>query len=148
MTRPTKLTADSQKRIIDAIVLGATYEMAAQYGGVSYNTFNSWMLRACVELERLEYPHAQRNKDEDLYVSFYEAVKDAEGRAVVGWLGKIERSANDGNWQAAAWKLERRYPRDYGRTVHEQRIVNLTPADAEKLSTEDLDAELKRRGLL
>ena len=41
--RPSKLTAESQKRITDAIRVGATYELAAQYGGVAYNTFNEWM---------------------------------------------------------------------------------------------------------
>ena len=35
----------------------------------------------------------------------------------MGWLAKIEQAANQGHWQAAAWKLERRYPQEYGRTV-------------------------------
>jgi hypothetical protein len=34
-------------------------------------------------------------------------------------LAKIEKAASDNNWAAAAWKLERRYPDVYGRTVQE-----------------------------
>jgi hypothetical protein len=48
-------------------------------------------------------------------VAFHDAVKEAEGKATVGWLAKIEKAASEGNWTAAAWKLERRYPNDYGR---------------------------------
>jgi hypothetical protein len=96
VARKTKLTPDVQQRIVDDIGQGATYELAAQYGGIAYNTFNEWC----------------KNKPE-----FNEAVKEAEGRAVVKWLYKIEQAASKGQWQAAAWKLERRYPYVYGKTV-------------------------------
>lgn len=107
MGRNTKLTPETQARIVEAIELGATYELAAQYGGIAYNTFNEWMK---------EGAEATTGKKAE----FYEAIKAAEGNAVTGWLRKIEAAASDGNWQAAAWKLERRYPRDYGKTVQEQ----------------------------
>ena len=96
---PTKRTPDNARKIIDAIKLGATYELAAAYAGMSYETFNEW-----------------RKAD----VEFFDAIKQAEGQAAVLLLSKIEQAATDGNWQAAAWKLERRYPKMYGRTVQEQ----------------------------
>lgn len=99
MARPTKYSDEVVERITHAIGLGATYELAAGYGGISYETFNDW---------RQKKPQ------------FSEAIKAAEGIAAVGWLGKIEEAAGDGTWQAAAWKLERRYPHDYGRTVASQ----------------------------
>lgn len=99
------------KRICDAIALGTTYDLACKYGGISSTTFHDW---------RKKFP------------AFSRQVEDAEGRAVVGWLGKIERAANEGAWQAAAWKLERRYPETYGRTVHDQRNFDYSKAtDAE-----------------
>lgn len=104
--RPTKFTPDTQNKLVQAIQMGATYEHAAAYAGISYNTFNEWM-----------------KKGEDAksgeFLEFSEAIKEAEGRAVIGWLAKIEKAANDGTWQAAAWKLERRYPSVYGKTVQE-----------------------------
>lgn len=79
--------------------MGATYELAAGYGGISYELFRQW-----------------REK----HVAFFDAVKAAEAEAAVGWLQKIEAAADD-SWQAAAWKLERRYPNEYGRTVVDQK---------------------------
>lgn len=98
MARPTKYNDQTVSAIVQALSMGATYELAAQYAGITYETFNQW----------------SKTKP-----AFSEAVKKAEGEAVVKWLAKIEKAASDGNWQAAAWKLERRYPREYGRQVIE-----------------------------
>lgn len=100
MARPTKYAPEVVQRIVQAIELGATHELAAAYGGISVDTMASWRKR---------------------YPDFSEQIKTAEGRAAVKWLAKIEQAASDGTWQAAAWKLERRYPQDYGRTVTEHR---------------------------
>ena len=99
--RRTKYTPDTVKRLTDAITLGATYELACHYAGIDYSTFAKWMN------EKIE---------------FSEAIKEAEGKGVMQWLAKIEKAANDGSWQAAAWKLERRYPQTYGRTVQDQNV--------------------------
>jgi hypothetical protein len=98
MPARSKLTPEVQARIVQALELGATYEQAAGYGGVSYETFRVW---------REQNP------------AFSVAVKEAEARAAVRWLQQIEQAAQEGSWQAAAWKLERRYPRDFGRWVTE-----------------------------
>jgi hypothetical protein len=98
MPRRSKLTPEVQQRICDAVVIGATYEHAAAYGGIAQSTLYEWL----------------KAKPE-----FSEALKAAEARAVVGWLAKIEKAASDGTWQAAAWKLERRYPNVFGRTVQQ-----------------------------
>ena len=105
MGRNTKLTPETQKRITDAIRVGATYKLAAQYGRVAYNTFNEWMKAG-------EVATGGRNRE------LYEAVKSAEGEAAIKWLAVIDKASIE-QWQAAAWKLERRYPREYGRQVHE-----------------------------
>jgi hypothetical protein len=102
MPRPSLLTPKVQQAIVQAIALGATYKLAAAYGGISEDTFNNWMKRGVEE-------------EDGIYVDFRAAVEEAEGIAAVGWLAKIEKAANDGTWQAAAWKLERRYPQQYGR---------------------------------
>jgi len=105
--RPTKFTAETREKAIQAIQMGATYELAAQYAGISYDSFNNWMNKGSIE-------------DDGEYFDFFNAIKEAEGKAAIGWLAKIEKAATNGNWQAAAWKLERRYPKIYGRTVNEQ----------------------------
>jgi len=99
----SKLTPEAQARIVQAIEVGATYELAAQFGGIVYNTFNEWMKRG-------EAANAGKFHD------FYEAIKAAEAKAVIKWLALIDRAAAD-TWQAAAWKLERRYPEAFGRRM-------------------------------
>lgn len=105
MANRTKLTPDVQRRIVDAIRVGATYDLACKYGGISDQTLANW----------LAWGAAGRKP----YVGFFVAVKDAEGAAAVKWLAQIDKAARDGTWQAAAWKLERRYPELYGRQVIE-----------------------------
>jgi hypothetical protein len=121
MGRPTKLTPKTQERICQALRVGATYELAAQYGGISYEAFNLWRRRGEAELERAE--KARKNtairESEAPYVQFLQATKDAESDAAIKWLAMIDKAAAE-TWQAAAWKLERRYPKSYGRTVVDQ----------------------------
>lgn len=93
--RPTKYTAETVKRILEAIKLGVAYVDAANYGGVSFETFNEW---------RKQYPE------------FSEAVESASGQAVAACMAKIQKAATEGSWQASAWILERRHPDRYGRT--------------------------------
>lgn len=102
MGRPTKFTPETTAKLVQAISLGAPYVHACNYAGVSYAQFRVWMKRG---------EAAKKGK----FAEFFATIKEAEGRATVGWLAKIEKAANEGNWQAAAWKLERRYPSDFGR---------------------------------
>lgn len=129
MARPTKYTEETAKKICDAIRIGATFKLACDYAGITEDTFANWRKR---------------------YSDFSEQVKQAEGQGAIGWLAKIEKAANDGTWQAAAWKLERRYPNEYGRQVITQEhtgpaggplqfIWNAAIAEIEAGSTEDSD---------
>ena len=120
MGRPTKLNTATQKRIVQAIKMGTTYELAAQYAGISYATFNNWMNQGESALS-------------GEFFEFFNAVKEAEGKAAVGWLAKIEKAATAGNWQAAAWKLERRYPATYGRTVQDNRNFDMSTKTDDEL---------------
>ena len=94
MARPSKYTPETVKRIMQAIGTGAGYKQAAAYGGISYDTLNTW---------RQEFSE------------FSEALKKAEAEALVGRLDVIDDAAINGTWQAAAWWLERKYPDDWGR---------------------------------
>ena len=101
MTKPhaDKFTPERAKAIATAIKLGATYELAAAYAGVSADSLARW-----------------RKK----YKEFAEDLRLAEGAGVMVALMKIEKAASR-DWRAAAWKLERRYPDSYGRSVVDNR---------------------------
>lgn len=103
-----KLTPETTQKIFQAIQMGATYELAASYAGITYNTLYNWMKKG-------EAAKSGKFKD------FVKELKEAEGKAAIGWLAKIEKAGSEGDWRAVAWKLERRYPEDYGRQVRELR---------------------------
>jgi transposase len=94
--RRSKYTPETVKKICDGIRMGATYEHAAAYAGVTYETFNEW-----------------RKAKSD----FSEAVLLAEGEGALALLGRIQQSAKSGSWRAASWILERRHPESYGRQI-------------------------------
>src|SRR5438045_3303255 len=87
--------------LLSAIGLGNTRTDAAAYAAVHRDTFYDWLANP----------------------TFSDAVEKAEAEAKVRAVGQIIRAAHNGTWQAAAWWLERRYPREYGR--HEQVDVQL-----------------------
>lgn len=104
----SKLTPEIQKMFTDAFSVGTPIRLACQYAGVSEATYFHWMARAVA--------------GEKPYTDFSESVEKSQGRAVVGWLAKIEAAANEGSWQAAAWKLERRYPEEFGRVIQDHHV--------------------------
>ena len=53
MARPTKLTAEVEGRLVNAISVGATYKDACAYAGISYQTFLNWKKRAQRAVEQL-----------------------------------------------------------------------------------------------
>lgn len=97
MGRRTKLNPEVQKRILQAIQSGSTYEMAAYFGGITRTTLYYW-------LEKGE----KQNKG--IYRTFFNEFKKAESICCVGNLAIIGKEAKAGTWQAAAWLLERRFP--------------------------------------
>jgi transposase len=107
MARRSKLTPAVQAAFVQAIRVGATYKLACLYSGISEDTLARW--------RRLG------EEGRPPYADFAESLKAAEGEAAVGWLAKIEQAAMEGSWQAAAWKLERRYVEDYGRQIQDTR---------------------------
>ena len=106
MGRPSKLTPETQQKIAQAVASGNYFDTAAAYGGVSYATFNNWMNKG----------EAGERKD---YVEFFNTIKKAEADAEVMRVARISKAGQEGNWQADAWQLERRYPHKWGKRVSE-----------------------------
>jgi hypothetical protein len=92
-------TAEKMRTILRAIEIGATHRIAAMSAGVSERTLKQWT-------------------DED--PEFREQVDIAESKSAIRLLAKVEQAANNGDWKAAAWKLERRFPQEYGKQIIEQ----------------------------
>lgn len=104
--RPTKFTPEVIGNFLNAIKLGATIEIACNYAGICKTIFYEWINQG---------EEDAKNGIPSRFTDFANAYKVTLGQGAVTWLNKIEQAATDGNWQAAAWKLERRYPNDFGR---------------------------------
>ncbi len=95
--RKTKLTEEVVRKLEEAIAMGTPFRLAAKYAGIAESTLHDW---------RAKKPE------------FSEQLGQVEGRAVVTLLALIQKAAQE-DWRAAAWKLEKRYPEEFGKQVHE-----------------------------
>lgn len=99
---PTKLTAASGECICTAVRAGIRPEVAARYCGTSPRSYYRWMALG-------------RASDADpLHADFAEAVE----QALAEWEARdilIIGEAAKNDWHAAAWRLERRLPKVYGK---------------------------------
>lgn len=108
MGRKSKLTPDTQKRLLDLIRAGVAQKRAAQACGLAAATFYEWMA---------DKP------------DFRTEVEKAYAECVSAKVLKL-RKYEDDSWQAVAWWLERREREDYGRIDrHEHTGKDGTPME-------------------
>lgn len=134
-----KLTAERQAAICDAIRAGVRPEVAAVYNGVGARSYYRWM-----QLGRALEP-------EPVYVDFVEAVEHALAEWEARDVLLIGEAAKD-DWHAAAWRLERRLPKIYGKRERHEianaddgtfRIAAAPDFDPDKLTVEELEQLLE-----
>jgi transposase len=112
--RPTDCTPEATKSISGAISLGLTYKDAALAADVSYKTFINWMKRGRDEAARLHDagPRAKPRARELPFLEFFYAIKKAKAKGKARLVKTIFQHSET-SWQAAAWILERRHPRQF-----------------------------------
>jgi transposase-like protein len=105
--RPTKLTPEVQESLVQMVRAGNYAETAAAYAGVDKTTLYDWLKRGRADrLADTESPHAD----------FSHAVEKALAHAEITDVLHIGAAAADkAHWPAAAWRLERRDPKKWGR---------------------------------
>lgn len=135
MGRPTKLTADIQQKIVSALTAGNYQETAAAYAGVARATFYNWLARGQAERDSIA-AGGKPNKSEAAYAEFLDAVESARAQAEIRSVALIQKAANDGTWQAAAWYLERSHPQKWGRLNR----TEISGPDGGPIETVDIDA--------
>lgn len=141
--RPTLLDQDRLERITDALRNGAYIEHAAQAAGISTSTYHGWMERGRNERDRRKAGLAA-DDHETPYVEFLESVERAQSEAAVDLLGEIANHARNGTWQAAAWILERKFPRQWGRMDRTEHTGPEGGPVKLDVSTEDLERKVQR----
>jgi hypothetical protein len=93
------LTPTLQKDVCDLVRLGVAPREAAAAKGIDSETFGEWMTNG-----RLG------GRGRGRYTAFVRALEEAEAIAEATMIGRVQRAASDGVWQAAAWLAERRFP--------------------------------------
>lgn len=127
------LTDDLIEKLSDAIRRGAYVEIACSLVGISKDSFYRWLKEA-----RGISPSEQLLKLSD-------AVSKAMAEAEMKDLEVFSFAAASGNWKAAAWRLEKRNPRRWGKEAAgldseiDNSINSLTKViDYKKLTTKEL----------
>src|SRR4051794_5885846 len=101
MPRPSKLTDETASRILTALRTGCYMETAAAFAGIHKSTLHDWLKRG-------------RSESKGRYREFSYSVEKALAESELRDLAVIAR-ASERQWQASAWRLERRWPQRWAR---------------------------------
>lgn len=124
--RPTMLTPDVKKTILSAVAQGNYVTTACQLAGISKSTYYHWKGRA------------EENSEE--HKEFFEQIAKAEAYAEADRLKHIKTAAENGQWQASAWYLERKYSDRWGR---KDRVDQRIEVNGEVIQRNELALEAK-----
>lgn len=103
MGRPTKLTPELQKEIVQIVRAGNYIETACDYVGISRETFRIWMRRG------------ERGwKTDEIYSAFVGAILEAKAAAEIESVTRIRASARMGEIKDDKFFLTHAYPERWG----------------------------------
>lgn len=100
--------------IVMAVRVGTPLRAAAQQAGISERALFDWLAQG---REAQGLTAKQRTQRQGELAEFAAAIEKAQGTAIFMRVGRIQRAAREGAWQADAWWLERRYPKEFGRQL-------------------------------
>lgn len=122
MGRPTKFNAEVAERILTAIRAGNSLRASAESANIDVSTFHDWVNWGKAGDAR--------------FAEFAVQVQRARGDAEQACVDCIFNAAKSGQWQAAAWLLERSRHEDWGRKDYQKIDMR---QQLEQLSDEELE---------
>jgi len=125
------------EKLIEALRSGNYRIDACCAAGIHYNTLLAWEKKG----------ESQKSGE---YVEFLEALRRAEAEAVVSNIEVITNAATSGDWRAAAWFLEHKYPNNWAR-LDKRAIEGMIPdtnKDVIEERVKEYWAERERRGIV
>ena len=131
--RPLKLTLELIGKISESLRVGNYLETACAKNGINKETFHAWLRLGC------DAP------PQSIYYKFSDAVSKAQAEAETRDVDIIDKAALSGIWQAAAWRLERKFNARWGRPNKLQ--VEISRAEDSAHTVELTDEELTQRYL-
>lgn len=97
MSRPTKLTAETEARLIGGVRAGLTVGVACHVAGISPRTYQRSMASRRIEHRRLR-----------------STIVAARAGCEADLVARMTRTAHAGSWRAAEGLLEHEYPERWG----------------------------------
>lgn len=116
--RPTKLTPKLHDEFIKHLLVGNYIETACALCRVNKRSVYDWLKKG-------------NDQKRGKYRNFLNAVREAQAKSESRGLMLIEKAAGGGQWQAAAWRLERKFPKRWGRPG--SREGKASPMDQEQM---------------
>ena len=139
--RRFKLTPERAEKICGAITEGHTQAYAAGFAGISERSLYNYLNMADECLLKFE-EGGELTEPEAFLAQFGMALQIAQGEAEKKYLDMIKGAAAT-HWQAAAWILERRWPKHWSRSAkieHSgERVLKVKLAMERPQSAEILD---------
>lgn len=96
--------------ILETVKIGNYMETAAEYAGIGARTVFRWLEFG--DPDRAEYAD---NPEYEVYRQFRRDLARARAESQTHDIAYITEAIRNGDWQAAAWRLERTDPAHYGR---------------------------------
>ena len=124
--RPTVLTVEIIDAITGFIYAGAYIETACAAAGLPKSLYYEWLKLGA---KRKKATDDDKKLIDPLYEQFTDAIKKAVVDAELKDLIRVDKAA-ERTWQAAAWKLERKYPSRWSRTQRLQHEGEIAKPDA------------------
>jgi transposase-like protein len=131
--------------IAKALEMGLPRKEACRAVKISPSTFFAWIKIAREIIEKQENGvEVEMTRSRKLYLLLHERVEEAEAKFLSGCLARIHKiGARTDKWQAFAWLLERRRPKEFGRSI---KITDGNEADNSRVNDPaDVVREMMRR---
>jgi len=148
--RPSLLTDDTMKVLLDTVKIGAPVELCAAAAGIGEATFYRWMAEGRAEHEAIE-AGADPREDKAALLELYLGVTANRVQAATRNVAAIQKAVQGGavteettrtfrdhdgqtvtektvkraapDWRAASWYLERQFARHFGKAATEVQIT-------------------------
>ena len=101
--RPTKLNVIIIDELVELLETGVHVETACSIAGIRKKDFYDWMKLAL---------DPEKN---NIYKTFRDRVRRAMGLTEKKTLLNVKEAGDKGDWRAAAWMLERRFPKRWAK---------------------------------
>lgn len=102
-----KYTPEVHAKIVKALEAGCFKQHAARYAGIAYSTLVAWIKLG----EDGVAPYAKLRDDVEHAIAC-DAMRNQEA---INRAARARKGKDVGDWKAAAWNLEKKFPKLYGR---------------------------------